>query len=672
MSPIPSVATAFALSTPAPSVMLDPDSAGQGASMMSQHLRTGGVLVAVVALVSVASYFYHGRGTVNHTRTSNTWVSLTGLLSSIRHRGSPTTSTAVATDWPVDVEVGFEHHVSMVYARFFHPAFWNLVECHPGTPSTPTIYVEDEGNENPVPDLNPPGVNSFLDMDDDDDSDGNDDGKRVREKPDRVGRHGVKEVPPYDTSSPTSVSFSSEIIGTTVRQGAFLSVLDELEDDSSETSPSDSELDFPGSPYDGILTTDSEPDFACSPYDGISTVDSESDFSCSPYDGIVVTPPRSSSGACARRHGVVDMTYFAQSLKDTISEEGYPLVPTIPHRAGLLDLSSFVEMDLTLPCGSLQGLDPADEESTIANYDNGVHDTHEALVDGSNDVNIPGAPHLGGDLMRKLLLELRDPELDCTPRSLSEDSDSEYSNDDDEEGASVPYPAPPWFLRNARRSSVESTFTPGTNSEVSDEGSIYPMTPPSKPATSLASSPNDHEHLMPSPVMGRFNEEVMGQPFAVVWSAGDLTSPLRFHFVIKPLSFHPPTIVIRLPILHPRQSCRFQLSSFLCTAPVFLFVRFGFGFLGFSWSDPKRSPDFGLGCLGIASWGLIPNDRPNYVLGCLAICICFVLGLVARLCFWSRYCLGQKIHDEAIGRHVWIQHSFDDICAPVQTDDTPN
>ncbi|KAG6374879.1 hypothetical protein JVT61DRAFT_3608 [Boletus reticuloceps] len=402
MSPIPSVTTAFALSTPAPSVMLDPDSAGQGAPMMSQHLRTGGVLVAVVALVSVASYFYHGRGTVNHTRTSNTWVSLTGLLSSIRHRGSPTTSTAAATDWPVDVEVGFEHHVSMVYARFFHPAFWNLVECHPGTPSTPAIYVEDEGNENPVLDLNPPGVNSFLDMDDDDDdSDGNDDGKRVREKPDRVGRHGVKEVPPYDTSSPTS------------------------------------------------------------------------------------------------------------SLKDTISEEGYPLVPTIPHRAGLLDLSSFVEMDLTLPCGSLQGLDPADEESTIANYDNGVHDTHEALVDGSNDVNIPGAPHSGGDLMRKLLLELRDPDLDCTPRSLSEDSDSEYSNDDDEEGASVPYPAPPWFLRNARRSSLESTFTPGTNSEVSDEGSIYPMTPPSKPATSLASAPNDHEHLIPSPVMGRFNEEVM-------------------------------------------------------------------------------------------------------------------------------------------------------------------
>ncbi|KAG6374872.1 hypothetical protein JVT61DRAFT_3601 [Boletus reticuloceps] len=403
MSPIPSVATAFALSTPAPSVMLDPDSAGQGASMMSQHLRTGGVLVAVVALVSVASYFYHGRGTVNHTRTSNTWVSLTGLLSSIRHRASPTTSTAVATDWPVDVEVGFEHHVSMVYARFFHPAFWNLVECHPGTPSTPAIYVEDEGNENPVLDLNPPGVNSFLDMDDDDDddSDGNDDGKRVREKPDRVGRHGVKEVPPYDTSSPTS------------------------------------------------------------------------------------------------------------SLKDTISEEGYPLVPTFPRRAGLLGLSTIVEMDLTLPCGSLQGLDPADEESTIANYDNGVHDTHEALVDGSNYINIPGAPHSGGDLMRKLLLELRDPDLDCTPRSLSEDSDSEYSNDDDEEGVSVPYPAPPWFLRNARRSSLESTFTPGTNSEVSDEGSIYPMTPPSKPATSLASSPNDHKHLVPSPVMGRFNEEMM-------------------------------------------------------------------------------------------------------------------------------------------------------------------
>ncbi|KAF8451103.1 hypothetical protein L210DRAFT_3522463 [Boletus edulis BED1] len=434
MSPIPSIATTFALSTPAPSVTLDPDSTGQGTPLMSQHLLgTGSVLVAVVALVSVARYFYHGRGTVNHTWTSNTWIPLTTLPSSIRHRGSPKTSKVAATDWPVDVEVGFELDVRIMYVRFSHPAIWNLVECHPGTPS--------------VPDLSPSGVDLFLDM------------------VDRVGRHEVKEVPLYNTSSPTSVSFSSEITGTTIREGAFLSVLGELEDDPSETSPSNSELDFPGAPCDGILTIDSEPDFACSPhdgnstvnsepdlgcspYDGISTTDSESQFSCSPYDGIVMTTPILSSGACVRRHGV--------NLKDTISEEGYPLVPVIPCRAGLLDLPSFADMDPTPPCGSLQGLDPADEESTTANYDIGVHDTYEALVDGSNDVNIPGAPHSGGDLMR-----LCDPDLDCTPR--------------------VPYPASPWFLRNARRSSLESTFTPGTNSEVSDKGPIYPLTPPSEP-----------------------------------------------------------------------------------------------------------------------------------------------------------------------------------------------
>ncbi|KAF8131148.1 hypothetical protein EV363DRAFT_1331648 [Boletus edulis] len=240
---------------------------------------------------------------------------------------------------------------------------------------------------------------------------------------DRVGRHGVKEVPLYDTSSPTSVNFSSEITGTTVREGAFLSVLGELEDDPSETAPSNSELDFPGAPCDGISTVDSELDLGCSPCDGISTTDSESHLSCSPCDGIVVT-----------------------------------LVPAIPRRAGLLGLSSFMEMDGS---ESLQGLAPADEESTTVHCDIGVHDTPEALVDGSDDVNIPGAPHFGGDLMR-----LRDPDLDCTPRSLSEDSDPEYSSDDNEDGASVPYPAPPLFLRNARRSSLESPFTPGTDSEI--------------------------------------------------------------------------------------------------------------------------------------------------------------------------------------------------------------
>ena len=73
MSPIPSVATAFALSPAAPSVALDPDSTGQHASVMSQHLfGTGGLLFAVVAFVSVASYFYRGRGTANSCQTGST------------------------------------------------------------------------------------------------------------------------------------------------------------------------------------------------------------------------------------------------------------------------------------------------------------------------------------------------------------------------------------------------------------------------------------------------------------------------------------------------------------------------------------------------------------------------------------------------------------------------
>lgn len=109
MSPIPSVATVFALSPATPSVGLDPDSAGQSASAMSQHLLgTGGLVFAAVAIVSVAGYFYHGRGTANSARTSNTWGLLNSLLSSMRPRGSAATCTTAATDWPVDLEVGPE------------------------------------------------------------------------------------------------------------------------------------------------------------------------------------------------------------------------------------------------------------------------------------------------------------------------------------------------------------------------------------------------------------------------------------------------------------------------------------------------------------------------------------------------------------------------------------
>ncbi|KAF8554989.1 hypothetical protein OG21DRAFT_1603182 [Imleria badia] len=613
---------------------------------MSQHLLgTGGLLFAVVAIVSVAGYFYHGRGSANSAQKTNTWASLSGLLSSLRHWGTAATSMEAATDWPVDLEVGFEQHVSMVYGRFFHPTFWNLVECHPATPFAPAIYVEDEANEIPVSDPKPPGMNSFLDMND---GDGDDSTNNAGEKPDKDGRPRVKELPPYDTSSPRNVNFSSEIIGTTVRPGAFLSVPGELEDCSSESS-SDCEVDYPCSPSDGIATPDSEVDFPCSPYDGIATTDSEFDFSCALSEGILTLQPRSFSSI--RRHGVADMAYFAQNLKDSIPEEGYNLVPTISHRAGLFDLSKFAETDPTLSWGPLEQLGAVDDEPMISNcdiraqdrrdgsedrsrdvdptaaphsllsvpgeleddlseslpsdsevdfpcspYDGiattdsaldfscspydvptssncdiGVHARRDGSGDGSSDVSPDAAPHgaflcvlkeleddfsknlpsdseadfpcfpydgiattesaldvsclpydkptiphcdisvhdsrdgsgdsssdldTGHDLMRRLLAELRDPNLDCKPRPLSEDSDSQYSADDDKEEASVPRLASTSALHHARRNSLESTSTPGTDSDVSDEGPIYPSTPPSKPNPVLARAPDVHMDRM--------------------------------------------------------------------------------------------------------------------------------------------------------------------------------
>ena len=281
--------------------------------------------------------------------------------------------------------------------------------------------MEDEVNEILASEPKLPAMNSFLDMDDDD---GNDSAESARERPNQGATPGVQELPPYDTSSPTNINFSSEIIGTTVRPGAYFSVPEELEDYSSESSSDDSGLDFP-----------------CSPYDGISTTDSELDSSCSPYDGIITTPPRSSSST--RRYGVADMAYFAQSLKDTILEKGYDLVPTISCQTGLLDVSDFIQADPVLSCRSLEPLRPVDDERTVSNCDIGVHDSRDGLDNSSSDADTPAVPHEGLDLMRRLLEELRDPDLDCTLRPLFEDGDSEYSEDDQEEEVDVPCFTPP-------------------------------------------------------------------------------------------------------------------------------------------------------------------------------------------------------------------------------------
>ena len=429
--------------------------------------------------------------------------------------------------------------------------------------------MEDEANETPASGPKPPGMNSFLDMDDDDGV-GDDSTKHAHEKPGQEGRSRVKAHPPYDMSSSSNVNFSSEIIGTTVRADAFLLVPGELEDGSSESSE-------PSSDY--------KADFACSPYDGVATTDSDSEFdiSCSPYDGILTLPPTSSSGT--RRYGVADMAYFAQNLADTVPGEGYNLVPTISRRTGLLDLSKFAETDLILPWGPLERLEGLDDELTISSCDIGRHgsgdgpsdidlvvvprgaflsdpkqrkdDMFDSLPSGSEvdfpcspydgiaitdsefefsrlpydeptgpNCNIgfqdsrdgPGdrssdvatiAPHEGLTFMQRLLAELRDPNLDFNPRPLPEDSDPEYFADDHEEEASVLRLTSTSVLHPARRNSLDLTSTPGIDGDVSNEGPVYPLILSSKPSTASDVAPSVHMDRVLPAVVRRPNEEVL-------------------------------------------------------------------------------------------------------------------------------------------------------------------
>ena len=178
-------------------------------------------------------------------------------------------------------------------------------------------------------------MNSFLVMDDNDDGEGIHKTKRTLEKADR------KALPPYDTSLRIDVNFNSEVIGTTVRPGAFLSVPGQPEDSSGDLScdhktglpcsscdavvvvTSDSELDSCDSAYDGIATTDSEMDLRCSPYDGIATTDSEwdnyasdseMDFFGSPYDGILTMDPESELPYLALPRSPSNATPFTQAI----------------------------------------------------------------------------------------------------------------------------------------------------------------------------------------------------------------------------------------------------------------------------------------------------------------------------------------------------------------------
>ncbi|KAN0097926.1 hypothetical protein V8E55_002372 [Tylopilus felleus] len=214
--------------------------------------------------------------------------------------------------------------------------------------------------------------------------------------------------------------------------------------------------------------------------------------------------------------------YFAQNLKDTIPKEDYPFISRCN---GLLGFSNIADTDPILFGRPFERLGPMDDEPTTLDCDVGVHDSRDGLGYSSSDTEIVAAPHEGLDLMRKLLAELRDPDMDCTPRALSEDTDSEYLGDDEEEDeGSVPPLIPTRPLHIARRNSPELTSSPGTDSDVSGEGSICPWTPPLKPAVPLARVPDVPKDFTLSPVMVKFNEE------GLVMSPTVSDSPLMFPY----------------------------------------------------------------------------------------------------------------------------------------------
>ncbi|KAG9311351.1 hypothetical protein JVU11DRAFT_8455 [Chiua virens] len=203
--------------------------------------------------------------------------------------------------------------------------------------------------------------------------------------------------------------------------------------------------------------------------------DSESCLSCSPYNGI--SPKTlSSSFDTRRRYGVVELANSTESLMVAIPEE----VVTISPSPGLPSFSELTETDRALTGSSCDvGVQDGDDDLSGSSL-------HDAKLAAIRD-----AP----EIMRSLLEELRDFELDFNARSFSEDSDSdsEYSDCDDQDEADtdVPGPVDSSSPDNSGRNSLESTsWTSEPDSEVSTEGSIYPPTPPLKFTPSLTSAPN--------------------------------------------------------------------------------------------------------------------------------------------------------------------------------------
>ena len=119
MSPTSSIPTAFSLPTTTPSFPVDSGSAGQPASTMPQYLvETGGVLFAIVAIVSVVGYFHHGRKKTNNAQRNITRATFGKFLSSLRHRGLDTATATVGSDWPADVEGGPEVGCELILIVF--------------------------------------------------------------------------------------------------------------------------------------------------------------------------------------------------------------------------------------------------------------------------------------------------------------------------------------------------------------------------------------------------------------------------------------------------------------------------------------------------------------------------------------------------------------------------
>ena len=335
-------------------------------------------------------------------------------------------------------------------------------------------------------------------------------------------------------------------------------------EDAPRMSLCDPMSDLTRSPYDGIDVMpqrpfdDPELDRLYSPHEETlcSPPGSELDYACSPYDGILTTPPRSSCSP--KRYGMADMTDLMESLQATIPEAGYALTRTISHRGGLWDLSEFVETDSGMSRGSLDQLDVVNDKemgsrddmdsrrhsamstrflawcaddkanTSSSDIDAGVHDSLKGLRKGSRDRDTFAALYEGLDLMQKLLDELRDPTMECNPRAICEYSDSEYGEDEDGKG-SIPSLVPTRGLEITKRIPLESTCPSLTSSgNVSDDGQIYPLTPPSRTVTSMGSAPAVQKDYLPSLVTGRFNGE--GHVMSPTPSGSHGALPSKAHF----------------------------------------------------------------------------------------------------------------------------------------------